>query len=672
MLSSRLLQSRRSKLLALNPMTKELELLAPAKNKEIGIAAINCGADAVYIAAESFGAREAAGNSIGDIKELCYYAHKFHAKIFVVVNTILYDNETESAAKLIWDLYRAGADAIIVQDLGVLRLNLPPIPLYASTQTDIRDTGKAKLLEKLGFSRLIVARELSLRQIAEIASNTDVDIETFVHGALCVSYSGQCYLSARLTGRSANRGACAQACRNNYDLIDANGKRLIRNSHLLSLKDFNLSRRITDLVKAGVSSFKIEGRLKNESFVKTAVLLYNSRINDFLNSADGAGYSRGSLGSIETTAQPNAEVTFNRGFTEFFIDGKRGEWRSEESAKYLGEYIGSVVSSRINRAGFMEFTYKSSKQIVNGDGLCITDSKGNITGIRANSCNTTAKQVTTTSKEIVKAGSSIFRNYNFIYEKQLDKGNTERFIPLEVTFIQKGECSSFKIECHTQGVKRSVISFIYNVKYPFQMANNRESAERNIKLQFSKRSCHFTFSLKEFYINGATLPFFPISELNAMRNEIAEIASRKLEDLRILEKRQEEEREVARRARRDSYIKGIRNGEENQIFYSQNITDQRWQPYMLNASNRLSKGLYSELGISSSASSYELSPVKEAVLMRTKYCIKYQLGICKRDLSGRKGILSNTDFKEPLFLCNNEKKFRLVFDCSKCEMMVIG
>ena len=177
----------------------------------------------------------------------------------MVVNTILYDNETESAAKLIWDLYRAGADAIIVQDLGVLRLNLPPIPLYASTQTDIRDTGKAKLLEKLGFSRLIVARELSLRQIAEIASNTDVDIETFVHGALCVSYSGQCYLSARLTGRSANRGACAQACRNNYDLIDANGKRLIRNSHLLSLKDFNLSRRIADLVKAGVSSFKIEG-----------------------------------------------------------------------------------------------------------------------------------------------------------------------------------------------------------------------------------------------------------------------------------------------------------------------------------------------------------------------------------------------------------------------------
>lgn len=653
-------------------MTKELELLAPAKNKEIGIAAINCGADAVYIAAESFGAREAAGNSVEDIGELCGYAHKFLAKIFVVVNTILYDNETETAAKLIWDLYKAGADAIIIQDLGVLRLNLPPIPLYASTQTDIRDTGKAKLLEKLGFSRLIVARELSLKQIAEIASNTDVDIETFVHGALCVSYSGQCYLSARLTGRSANRGACAQACRNNYDLADANGKKLIRNSHLLSLKDFNLSRRIADLVKAGVSSFKIEGRLKNESFVKTAVLLYNSKINKFLDSVDGAGYSRSSLGGVETSAQPDAEVTFNRGFTEFFIDGKRGEWRSKESAKYLGEYIGSVVSSRINRDGFMEFTYNSSKQIVNGDGLCFTDNKGNITGIRANSCNTTAKQVITTSTEIVKAGSSIFRNYNFAYEKQLDKGNTERFIPIEATFVQKGECSSFKIECYLHGAKRPVISFVYDIKYPFQRANNPESAERNIKLQFSKKSRHFAFSLKGLDIDAPVRPFFPISELNTMRGKIAEIAERLLEELRIEKKMKEEKREIARRACSDSYIKAIRNGEENQVFYNQNITDQKWQPYMLNASNRLSKELYSELGISDSAFSYELSPVKEAVLMRTKYCLKYQLGICKKYLSGRKGILSNTDFKEPLFLCNNEKKFRLVFDCSKCEMMVIG
>lgn len=653
-------------------MTKELELLAPAKNKEIGIAAINCGADAVYIAAESFGAREAAGNSVRDIEELCSYAHRFHAKIFVVVNTILYDNETEAAARLIWTLYNAGADAIIVQDLGVLKLNLPPIPLYASTQTDIRDAGKARLLEKLGFSRLILARELSLKQISEIASNTDVDIETFVHGALCVCYSGQCYLSARLTGRSANRGACAQACRNNYDLVDSDGKRLVHNSHLLSLKDFNLSCRIADLVKAGVSSFKIEGRLKNESFVRTAVLLYNRRIDEFLDSFEGVDYSRSSLGYVETTVLPDTDATFNRGFTEFFIDGKRGEWRSEESAKYLGEYIGTVVSSRINRAGFMEFTYSSSKQIVNGDGLCFTDNKGNITGIRANSCNPAARQVTTTSKEIVKAGSNIFRNYNFTYEKQLEKGSIERFIPLEATFIQNGEYSSFKIECYPHGAKRAAISFVYDIKYPFQRANNRESAERNIKLQFSKKSSHFAFSLKGLDINAKELPFFPISELNKMRGEIAQTAEQLLEKLRIEKRREEEVKEIARRARRDSYITATGSKKESQIFYKQNITDKGWEPYMLNASNSLSKELYSELGISDSASSYELNPVKDAVLMRTKYCIKYQLGICKNKLSGRKGILSDTDFKEPLFLCNNEKKFRLVFDCSKCEMMVIG
>lgn len=653
-------------------MTKELELLAPAKNKEIGIAAINCGADAVYIAAESFGAREAAGNSVGDIEELCSYAHKFLAKIFVVVNTILYDDEIEAAAKLIWNLYDAGADAIIVQDLGVLKLNLPPIPLYASTQTDIRDAGKAQLLEKLGFSRLILARELSLRQISEIASNTDVDIETFVHGALCVCYSGQCYLSARLTGRSANRGACAQACRNNYDLVDSDGKRLVHNSHLLSLKDFNLNCRIADLVKAGVSSFKIEGRLKNESFVRTAVLLYDRRIDEFLDSFEGAGYSRSSLGYVETTVLPDAGVTFNRGFTELFIDGKRGEWRSEESAKYLGEYIGTVVSSRINRAGFMEFIYRSSKQIVNGDGLCFTDNKGNITGIRANSCNPAARQVTTTSKEIVKAGSNIFRNYNFTYEKQLENGSTERFIPLEATFIQKGECSSFKIECYPQGAKRAAVSFVYDIKYPFQRANNRESAERNIKLQFSKKSSYFAFSLKGLDINAQELPFFPISELNKMRGEIARTAEQLLENLRIEKRKEEEVKEIARRAGRDSYIKATSGKKESRIFYNQNITDKGWKPYMLNASNSLSKELYSELGISDSASSYELSPVKDAVLMRTKYCIKYQLGICKNKLSGRKGILSDTDFKEPLFLCNNEKNFRLVFDCSKCEMMVIG
>lgn len=685
-------------------MTKELELLAPAKNKEIGIAAINCGADAVYIAAESFGAREAAGNSVLEIAELCDYAHKFLARIYVVVNTILYDDETDSATQLIWDVYNAGADAVIIQDLGLLKLNLPPLPLYASTQTDIRDLGKAQLLEKLGLSRLILARELSLEQINEISKGVNVDIETFVHGALCVSYSGQCYLSAKITGRSANRGACAQACRNNYNLADADGRVLVQNSHLLSLKDFNLSDRIADLVRAGVSSFKIEGRLKNESFVKTAVLLYNKKINDFIGSEQNTGCSRSSLGSTESCVNPNPEYTFNRGFTEFFIDGKRGEWRSEEGAKYLGEYIGRVVSSRINKSGVMEFVYDSYKEIVNGDGLCFTTGNGNVSGIRANSCNYASRQVITTSKERVKPGSKIFRNYNFTYEKLLERDNTQRFIPLEVRFVQDGERSHVNVECRPQGAEMPLLSFVHEIDYPFEAANNRESAERNIILQLSKKSAHFSFAFKGFGGDTEALPFFPISTLNAIRREIAATAERMIESLRRGRKELEMAEELKRRVARDRYISGLctenectqnycmedgrtadgravdesavnggteNGGTENVCTENRFSDDRGWNPYMLNASNCFSKRLYRELGISDSASSYELAPVKEAVLMRTKYCIKYQMGICPK-LSGRKGVLSNVKFKEPLFLCNNDRKLRLVFDCSKCEMMVIG
>ncbi|MBQ3176142.1 MAG: U32 family peptidase, partial [Bacteroidales bacterium] len=263
-------------------MQIELELLAPAKNKDIGIAAIDCGADAVYIAGPKFGARESAGNSFSDIAELASYAHKFGAKVYMVVNTILYDNELEEAQKSISKAWEIGCDAVIVQDLSVLKMDLPPIPLFASTQTNIRTTEQAKFLESLGFQRLILARELSLEQISDIKKSVGADIETFVHGALCVSYSGQCYLSQKLTGRSANRGACAQACRSLYTLIDSSGKVLLKDFPILSLKDFNLSERIPELVKAGVTSFKIEGRLKNVSYIKNIVRLYREKLDLFL------------------------------------------------------------------------------------------------------------------------------------------------------------------------------------------------------------------------------------------------------------------------------------------------------------------------------------------------------------------------------------------------------
>ena len=317
-------------------MQIELELLAPAKNRDIGIAAISCGADAVYIAAQSFGAREAAGNSLEEIEELISYAHSFNARIYVTINTILYQDELEQVRTLIHRLYSIGADALIVQDMAIAAMeNLPPIPLFASTQCNIRTPDRARFLSAVGFQRLILARELSLEQIAEVHRATPVPIEAFVHGALCVSYSGQCYLSQEITGRSANRGACAQACRWPYTLEDASGRVLVENQPLLSLKDLDMSSRIGELVAAGVTSFKIEGRLKNESYVRNTVSLYNRVLNDFIR--HNPGYRRASAGVVSGGFVPAPQKTFNRGFTTLFADGERAMWLSASGAKGNGE-----------------------------------------------------------------------------------------------------------------------------------------------------------------------------------------------------------------------------------------------------------------------------------------------------------------------------------------------
>ena len=336
-------------------MQLALELLAPAKNKDIGIAAVSCGADAVYMAGPSFGAREAAGNTMDDVAETVRYAHRFGAKVYLTVNTILYDNELAEAEVLIREAVRAGVDALIVQDLAVLKMDIPPIPLFASTQCDIRTPEKARLLESLGFVRLILARELSLEQIRSIRSAVLCDLEFFVHGALCVSYSGQCYLSRRLTGRSANRGACAQACRSLYDLEDGDGKVLQRGVSLLSLKDLRLDGRIPDLVAAGITSFKIEGRLKNASYVKNVVRHYSDRLDEFI-AAHPESYRRASYGKLYGGFKPDVDATFNRGYTEFNIDGVRGDWNSADAARSTGEYLGTVSGLRRDvRDGTMSF-----------------------------------------------------------------------------------------------------------------------------------------------------------------------------------------------------------------------------------------------------------------------------------------------------------------------------
>lgn len=611
-------------------MQIELELLAPAKNKSIGIAAINCGADAVYIAGPKFGAREAAGNPIPDIAELVSYAHAYGAKVYMVVNTILYDNELEQAREIIRQAYETGCDAIIVQDLSILKMDLPPIPLFASTQTNIRTVEQAVFLESAGFERLILARELSLQQISAIRAATRVPLEAFVHGALCVSYSGQCYLSQKLTGRSANRGACAQACRSNYTLTDRTGKIILKDSPLLSLKDLNLSAKIPQLVEAGITSFKIEGRLKNESYIKNTVLLYRREIDKFL--AANSAYKKASYGECKGGFTPNPAYTFNRGYTGLFIEGERGRWRSEDGAKYMGEYIGKITGCRSNANGTTRFTYLPAPGIhplQNGDGLCFVTPRGNIEGGRANTCSGT--EVSTSEKINLPVQTRIYRNYNISFEKELERNMPKRMIPAELLFTvsEKGE-PVLDVTCE------GAISFRHPVE-PGDPASNPALAEKNIRTQLSKSAAVFSFTFRGF--KEIAPSFYPVATLNRIRREIAEKLSGYIA-----------ERSANRSIRQNRPAHTV-------SFRDKNLT------YLANCSNRMSRDLYLSLGAREVLPAYELNPPREAELMRTKYCIRYELGCCTKN--GKK-------LDEPLFLLNGKNKLRLRFDCENCEMVILG
>ncbi len=637
-------------------MQRELELLAPAKNKEIGIAAIDCGADAVYIAAESFGAREAAGNTIEDIRVLVVYAHKYGAKVYVVVNTILYEDEIEKAERLISKVYDIACDAIIIQDLGLLKCKLPPIPLFASTQTNITTVAKAKMLTEFGFSRLILARELSLNQIKEISSELDTPLEAFVHGALCVSYSGQCYLSQKLTGRSANRGACAQACRANYTLKDSCGTVIEDNQALLSLKDFNLSSRIGDLVRAGISSFKIEGRLKNESYVRNIVSLYRAKIDEFLKV--NKEYSRASYGNIICSFTPNPNLTFNRGYTQLFIDEKRDKWRSQDGAKYLGEYIGLLKDAKINKQGCLEFA--NPKDICNGDGLCFVTNSGQILGVRANNCIN--NRVVTLEKKLVPNGFKIFRNFNFTFEKEIEKSKTKREIPVDLIFVVSDSITrdnSIIVSYAMSSFSTYSATFVYNVKDDGAIAKNVETAKKTIENQLNKTAECFKFNFKGFR-NDKNPPFYPLSVLNNIRREIADLVEEDMKKTVKLKQSEIIEKEKTNRL----LINRLLDDGANKINISQAY--QYNLGYLLNSSNSFSNNLYKSCGLNNLENAYELEPVKNATLMRTKYCLKYQLGLCPKYFK----VVNN--YVEPLFLFNGKNKLELKFDCNKCEMLIIG
>ncbi len=627
----------------------QLELLAPARDAQIGIAAIDCGADAVYIAGPQFGARQAAGNSIEDIRSLCNYAHRYGARIFVALNTILYDDELEAAYRQMLAVQEAGADAIIIQDFAILKMaaegigNLHEelrIPLHASTQCAIRTPEHAAFLESLGFSRLILERELSLEQIKAIRAAVSCELEFFVHGALCVCYSGQCYLSEHIAGRSANRGACIQACRSRYDLVDSDGKVIVRDKALLSLKDYNLKNRLAELASAGITSFKIEGRLKNASYVRNVVRDYSLALDELV-SRHPDEYERGSFGQVCGGFTPDTTKTFNRGYTELFIDGKRGKWASMEAAKSMGEEIGQVVSLNRDKSSVGIRLRRNDIVLNNGDGFSFVGKNGSVTGFRGDVCSGSTIKCKATPE--LYPGVLIFRNINAAFEKEIERKACTRIIRVEVSI----DFQMVGFDWHVNASARSEDGRFAEESFNAgeQTANNTERMMEMVSGQISKSYGGYSFILKEIYAEDG-LPFMNSAFLNGIRRRLAEI----LDSIPCGRK------EILYR----------KPGKVTKMFYDSDSLNSL--TYKANIANNFAKQICFTSGISDIQSAFELNHIPNAELMRTKYCIRYELGFCPKYHSGGGKQLHNS--LKPLFLLNNGQRFALHFDCKACEMTV--
>ena len=616
-------------------MPGQLELLAPARNCDIGIAAIDCGADAVYIAGPAFGARQAAGNGIEDISRLCGYARRFGARIFITLNTILYDSETDRARKLLHEIEEAGADAVIVQDLSLVTIAAEEgirLPLHASTQCAIRTPEDAVFYEQLGFSRLVLERQLSLEQIRKIRKAVSCELEFFVHGALCVCYSGQCYLSEMLAGRSANRGACIQACRSRYDLLDSSGKLLVKDRPLLSLKDQNLKDRLSDLAEAGITSFKIEGRLKNISYVRNSVRAYSAEMDKL---ADGKKYCRASFGTVSGGFTPDVGKTFNRGYTDLFIDGKRGKWNSADAAKSMGEEIGTV--SYINREKtLLRITPAKGMQglvLRNGDGFAFV-SGSEVTGFRGDICE--GLQVRCKRIPGLHVGARLYRNLDSAFEKEMEKCPPVREIRVDLHIIFRRLESGFSSDVTAESEDGRKISA------RFAAGNTAaENKERMLGLaagQLSRHSGCYSFHVKSIDTdNAGEMPLLSSSALNNIRRQLAE----RLDSMPCM--------------RRPLMNKG-RSIPCAPVHAAATYKD--------NISNGIAYALYKSLGADIKGMAYEKEHPAGAELMRTKYCIRHELGLCPRQKPGTK--------PEPLLLMNNGRRLILNFDCAACEMTVTG
>lgn len=601
---------------------RKIELLAPAKNLECGIAAIDHGADAVYIGAPKFGARAAAVNSLEDIAALVEYAHLYNARIYVTVNTILKDEELQEMEKMIWALFRAGVDALIVQDMGITGLNLPPIPLHASTQMDNRTVEKVRFLADAGFRQVVLARELSLREISKIhEACPDVPLEIFVHGALCVSYSGQCYVSQACFGRSANRGECAQFCRLPFSLVDAEGRVIVKDKHLLSLKDLNQSDELEALLDAGASSFKIEGRLKDVSYVKNVTAAYRRKLDAIF--ARRKEYVRASSGSCRYAFNPQLDKSFSRGFTHYYLHGRTKDVFSFDTPKSLGEEMGTMKEARGNY-----LTVAGLKSFNNGDGVCYIDEQGRLQGFRINRVE--GNKLYPQEMPRIKPRTVLYRNFDQEFEKILARKSSERRIAVSVRLTDTPFGFALTL---TDEDDNSVTLSLAREKEPA-----RTPQEENLKTQLAKFG-NTPFEAVRIDIDFAGNWFLPASVLADFRRQAVEklISARRIN------------------YRRELFV----------LKPTAHAFPQSTLTYLGNVMNAQAVSFYAGHGVASIAPAFERAPAEKAVLMFCKHCLRYSMGWCPVHQRER------SPYREPYYLVSTDgKRFRLEFDCKNCQMKV--
>lgn len=611
---------------------RHLELLAPARNADYGIAAINHGADAVYIGGPAFGARAKAENSLEDIARLVNHAHKFHSEVFVAFNTIFHDNELEAARQMVWQLYDTGVDALIVQDMGLLQMDLPPIQLHASTQTDIRSVDKAVFLDQVGFTQIVLAREMDLKTIQQVAAATSCNLEFFIHGALCVAFSGQCYISHAHTGRSANRGECSQECRLPYTLEDSQGRILAKDKHLLSMRDNDQSANLRALAEAGVSAFKIEGRYKDIAYVKNATAYYRQLLDEILE--DSPQYQRASSGRAIFGFVPQPEKTFNRSTTEYFLHGRGEEVGAFDTPKFAGEEMGKVT-----KVGTDYFEVDTTLELHNGDGVCFFDVHKELTGMRINTVQ--GKRLYPNEMPAdMRRNMTVYRNRDHAFLRLLEKDSAQRRIDVSLHLQETSD--GFALSMQDEDGYMAYVQCSVE-KRPAEQA---EKTMASLREHLGKLG-NTEFAARDIQLDLSQPWFIPASTINQLRRE----AVSQLQATRLL---------------------GYQRPQPGKAVEPPAKYPQDTLSYLANVYNKQAREFYEKHGVSAVAAAYEANEeLDEVPVMITKHCLRYSFAMCPKEAKGVIGV-QGTITAEPMTLISGKDRISLKFDCKRCEMHVMG